>query len=311
MVLIAGNEVVLQCLGDIAGNRWLDGRTGNSTVGLAPETDGGFTGTRWRVHDGGNGSIMLECLGNIAGNRWLDGRTGNGTVGLAPETDGGFTGTRWRVHDLGNSNFAFECLGSLPGNRWLDGRTGNGTVGLAPGTDGGFTGTRWFASFSLANFAFDGDISIENRNRLIEQHRLAISRIAACGTLTIQQRTDLFAAYRRAIRHSTITTPGVNAQATIGGAQIWVNFGVLFPQGNNEIAQTLIHEMMHCAGYTHPNRQSTDTPFDNGPYYSTPPLQSEICIAGSQSDIFLSLQEKASQEECFEENGIYTIRNQE
>jgi hypothetical protein len=311
MVLIPGNEVVLQCLGTTPGNPWLDGRTGDGTAGLASRTDGGFTGTRWRVYDGGNGSIMLECLGTTPGNRWLDGRTGDGTAGLAPRTDGGFTGTRWRVHDGGNGSIMLECLGTAPGNRWLDGRTDNDTVGLAPGTDGGFTGTRWFASFSLANFTFDSDISAENRDKLIERHRFAVSRIAACNTLTGEQRTALFAAYRRAIRHSTITTPGVNAQATIGGAQIWVNFEVLFPQKDIEIAQTLIHEMMHCAGFTHPNRRSTDVPFDNGPYYSTPPLQAEICIAGNQSDILLLVEEKASHEDCFEKDGVFTIRNSE
>src|SRR5271157_5951146 len=74
----------------------LDGRTGNGTVGLAPQTGGKFTGTRWRVLQNGN-DFFFECQGNIPGPRFLDGRTGNGTAGLAPETGGSFTGTRWRV----------------------------------------------------------------------------------------------------------------------------------------------------------------------------------------------------------------------
>ena len=41
--------------------------------------------------------------------------------------------------------------------------------------------------------------------------------------------------------------------------------------------------MMHCAGYTHPERKSSDKPFDKGKYYNSPPLRSEICIAGGQS----------------------------
>ena len=39
--------VTLECLGHLFGNRWLDGRPAEGTVGLAPRTDGGFTGTRW------------------------------------------------------------------------------------------------------------------------------------------------------------------------------------------------------------------------------------------------------------------------
>ena len=137
-----GSEIFLECQGDIPGPRFLDGRTGNRTVGLAPETGGNFTGTRWRVLDGGNGTVILECLGTVPGPRFLDGRTGNGTVGLAPQTGGKFTGTRWRVLQNGN-DFFFECQGNIPGPRFLDGRTGNGTAGLAPETGGSFTGTRW------------------------------------------------------------------------------------------------------------------------------------------------------------------------
>jgi hypothetical protein len=36
-------------MGELQGPRWLDGRTGNGTVGLAPNTNPPFTGTRWEV----------------------------------------------------------------------------------------------------------------------------------------------------------------------------------------------------------------------------------------------------------------------
>jgi hypothetical protein len=39
----------LKCLGDIEGPPWLDGRTGDGTVGLAPNTDPPYTGTKWEV----------------------------------------------------------------------------------------------------------------------------------------------------------------------------------------------------------------------------------------------------------------------
>jgi hypothetical protein len=92
-----GDTVSLICLGTIPGARFLDGRTGNGTVGLAPNNDVPFTGARWQVVDGGGGSFVLRCLGNIEGPRFLDGRTGDGSAGLAPSTDPPFSGTHWGV----------------------------------------------------------------------------------------------------------------------------------------------------------------------------------------------------------------------
>jgi hypothetical protein len=77
--------------------RWLDGRTQNGTVGLAP-SGRGYSGTRWRVVslDPTNPDVIaLECLGDSPGNRWLDGRTQGATVGLASST--GPSGTAWRI----------------------------------------------------------------------------------------------------------------------------------------------------------------------------------------------------------------------
>jgi hypothetical protein len=48
-VLAHGNEIALRCLGDRPGPRYLDGRTHDGTVGLAPTTNAPFTGTRWEV----------------------------------------------------------------------------------------------------------------------------------------------------------------------------------------------------------------------------------------------------------------------
>ena len=90
----------MKCLGDIEGPRWLDGRTADGTVGLAPNTNRPFTGTRWQVIQVGYNSpniVVLKCLGDIEGPRWLDGRTAHGTVGAAPTTEPPFTGTKWEV----------------------------------------------------------------------------------------------------------------------------------------------------------------------------------------------------------------------
>lgn len=142
-------------------------------------------------------------------------------------------------------------------------------------------------------FTYQPGITDTQRDRLRARHAFAYGRIRACGTLTAAQQTRLISAYRRNIDHGINTNPTANASAAIGSSRIDVNFGNLFPQGDNEIAQTLIHEMMHCAGFTHPTRRDfdptnptapIDVPGDNGPYYGTPPLQAEICIAGVQTD---------------------------
>jgi hypothetical protein len=320
-MLAVDDIIALSCEGTIEGNRWLDGRTIDGTVGLAPNSNTlPFTGTWWRVQDGGSGSFTFRCLGHVAGNRWLDGRTIDGSAGLAPTTSTPpFSGTRWREHDLGNEIIMLECLGDIPGNRWLDGRTGDGSVGLAPSNSNPpFSGTRWRVVTALSNFTFASDISTENRNRLLERHRFAVSQITECNNLTDAEKGSLLITYRRAIHHNTLNEAGVNAQALINGSRIDVNFGVLFPNGDVEIAQTLIHEMMHCAGFTHPTRRDPppgmscatpnpaifDCPFDNGQYYGTPPLRAEMCIAGEQSDLFARIQQKASEESCIiDENG--------
>jgi hypothetical protein len=159
------NDIItLKCLGDKPGPRYLDGRTQNGTVGLAPNTNPPFTGTKWRVEyldpsadtnfDNYN-HIFLSCQGTGPGDaRYLDGRTQDGTVGLAPNTNPPFTGTRWHLTYRKDTNpdtypshagYFLECQGKEPGPRWLDGRTQDGTVGLAPdsNTYKGYTGTRW------------------------------------------------------------------------------------------------------------------------------------------------------------------------
>jgi hypothetical protein len=138
-----GWVVMIRCLGNIEGPRWLDGRTANGTVGLAPGTYLPYTGARWQVVDAGRGAVALCCLGNIEGPRWLDGRTADGTVGLAPNLNPPYTGARWQVADAGEGAIALGCLGNIGGPRWLDGRTANGTVGLAPNLNLPYTGARW------------------------------------------------------------------------------------------------------------------------------------------------------------------------
>jgi len=175
----------------------------------------------------------------------------------------------------------------------------------------------------LAHFTFADDISAENRRKLIECHRDALFSIDRCGNLSEAEKQALRDTYGRVIHHTTLNRAGVNASAAVGGSTLNVNFGVLFPQGDEEISQTLIHEMMHCAGFSHPARRDPppgsscaapnpalfDCPNDNGQYYGTAPLRAEFCIAGDQSDIQGRLTRKALQESCvINEQGLAEIR---
>jgi hypothetical protein len=131
-------------------NTFLDGRTQNSTVGLAPNTNPPYTGTRWEVVRRNPGtyppSWWLKCLGDIPGPPWLDGRTGNGTVGLAPDRSATFSGTRWEITRFVSSTapltYILKCLGDAPGPRMLRAypqRPPNGTVGLTDEENGTFS----------------------------------------------------------------------------------------------------------------------------------------------------------------------------
>ena len=172
------------------------------------------------------------------------------------------------------------------------------------------------------NFTFDSAITPQQTATLLERHRFAFSRIMATHNLNAAEQQAILAAYYRPIAHGIETRPNVNASAIVGGSQLWVNFNVLFPQGATEIAQTLIHEMTHSAGFSHPSRRDApagmscaapnpaifDCPFDNGVYYGTPPLRAELCIAGTQSDLLL-FEGRASETTCVVgDDGVATIK---
>ncbi|WP_225888072.1 hypothetical protein [Myxococcus xanthus] len=152
----------------------------------------------------------------------------------------------------------------------------------------GYADTRDVLADVLAmqdRFSFDtATVSGDNWARTLRRHEAAQDAIQTCTHLTNLEKSALRNAYRKAIRHSGTNEAGINARAELGGDDVWINFGVLFPQGDTEIAQTLIHEMMHIAGYSHPDRRNgIDTPYDGGPYYNSAPLRAELCIAGFQS----------------------------
>ena len=141
-VLRDGSKFLLESLGTIAGSRWLNGRTADGTVDLAPRFGEPFSGTVWEPQSVGPLMFRLRNLGDIAGAQWLTCRTDNGSVTLStsssvppPVT------TVWRVDDLGGGIIALACGGAA--NAWLDGRTQTAGVGLAPSNSAPFTGARW------------------------------------------------------------------------------------------------------------------------------------------------------------------------
>ena len=88
--------------------------------------------------------------------------------------------------------------------------------------------------FTLSHFTFAGDISAENRDRLIDCHRFALTRISGCNNLSAEEKESLNEAYRRAIHHTTLNEAGVNASAQVGGSQLNVN------------SATLVHNIAGC-----------------------------------------------------------------
>lgn len=137
-------------------------------------------------------------------------------------------------------------------------------------------------------FTFDPAFTDEQRYQILEGHYFAYGRAGGCHSLTEQQANQVRELYWVQIHHGITTNPKHNASADLQGRLINVNTTNLLSLSKNEIAQTLLHEMLHCVGYSHPPRRdppdpNPDVPFDNGGYYGSVPLQGEICIAGSQS----------------------------
>lgn len=118
---------IFQCMGS-DGTGFLDGRTGDGSVGLAPDsTVPPFSGTRWRVIDDPfvGEHIVLECLGRFGlgadEHRFLDGHTidnhdGGPSVALAPQSDvQSHSGTHWEIIVSDGGNDAVGSGGANPG----------------------------------------------------------------------------------------------------------------------------------------------------------------------------------------------------
>jgi hypothetical protein len=82
--------------------------------------------------------------------------------------------------------------------------------------------------------------------------------------------------------------------------------------------------MAHCAGFSHDDRRMPppgsscaapdpavfDCPNDNGRYFGSPPLRTEFCIAGDQSDVVSRLERKSADESCvIDEQGVASLHS--
>ncbi|MBE3044373.1 hypothetical protein IMZ48_17760, partial [Candidatus Bathyarchaeota archaeon] len=192
---------------------------------------------------------------------------------------------RWFNGNNGDHFYTTDPTGELAVQ---SGYRAEGILGyLYPNEDTAPSGTvalfRWYQSGLMSKFTFSSGISTEDKAKLYERHSFAYYRAGLTEHLFPHEKDLVRALYRGIMHHDVDNTPKIFAKTTIGGRTIWVNFGLLFNAGDNEIAQSLLHEMMHCAGYNHPVKSGT--PGDNGPYFGSAPLRAELAIAGFQSDV--------------------------
>jgi outer membrane protein assembly factor BamB len=91
---------------------WLDGRTADGTVGLAPNFAPPFTGASWRIVPFEGRGFTMQTLGTIPGPTFLDGRTVGGTVALIPSVDAAHSGAVWRIqrHSHHSVLYALDLL---------------------------------------------------------------------------------------------------------------------------------------------------------------------------------------------------------
>jgi hypothetical protein len=137
---------VLKCLGDIPGLTFLDGRTLDGTVGLAPGTDPPFTGTHWEVVDLGELPLPADLHFDVDSITFDGGVPVGGFAHLTLRQDGSYTFSGhfhdsgavefnvslvWAIKDTANQVYTFQQSGHVagtfePGSRdfdWsLDGR---------------------------------------------------------------------------------------------------------------------------------------------------------------------------------------------
>jgi hypothetical protein len=142
--------VIIRCLGDRPGVRWLDGRTADRTVGLAPVVGvEPFSGTKWRVLrlEGLNNVYSFICLGEFQNPHGLflcvETAGQSHPIFLKDTTEPGldFQERAWQLREIQDEGHYLSCyINSYAGVGNLDGRTLDGSVGI---TNANPSGTHW------------------------------------------------------------------------------------------------------------------------------------------------------------------------
>ncbi|MBF0229657.1 MAG: formylglycine-generating enzyme family protein [Desulfamplus sp.] len=91
--------VMIKCLGDVEGVRYLNGHTETGKVELVADnfqTNPNYSGTKWQITEEG----FIKCLGDVEGSRYLNGHTETGKVELVADnfqTNQNYSGTKWQL----------------------------------------------------------------------------------------------------------------------------------------------------------------------------------------------------------------------
>jgi hypothetical protein len=137
----SGRMYVIECLGPMAGNRWLNGETANGRVDLAPDTTDANSGTKWLATLGSSG-WQFRCIGSQDSSQYLNGVTQQNGVFL--DGNANDSGTYWTLNSVSTKNgadFNVVCNGTAGGNTYLNGDTTTDGCDLAANTQP--SGTTW------------------------------------------------------------------------------------------------------------------------------------------------------------------------
>ena len=144
---------------------------------------------------------------------------------------------------------------------------------------------RWHKTGLLTNFTFNKAYTKEQKNIILRRHNYIFGLLGTCTHISKSEQSNLKKIYREAIHHDFEKDPNRYGSADLNGRTLYLNLKKLHPLGDLSTELTIIHEMMHCAGYTHPNPRSCtnnpatgDCPGDGGPYYGSAPLRAELCV---------------------------------
>lgn len=135
-------------------------------------------------------------------------------------------------------------------------------------------------------FDFTGSFTVQEKAAVLEANATALCRSLACTALTYEERDKLYEVYAQfAVHYHEMKPPRDRVYASTGirDNNTYINRSLFFGLPPDEQAMTIIHEMMHVAGYRHADERPAAGTNAEKEYFKTPPLRAEICIAGRQS----------------------------